>query len=337
MEQTTTPVKKQRILSGIQPTGCPTLGNYIGAMRNWKLLEDEYECLYMVADLHTITVRQDPAKFRQNAMQMLGLLLASGLDPKKSVLFFQSHVHQHAELAWLLNCYTYMGEMNRMTQFKDKSAKHADNINCGLFTYPVLMAGDILLYQANLVPVGKDQMQHLEICRDIAQRVNGVYGNVFTVPEGYYSKVGARVMSLQEPTRKMSKSEAEDSFISVLDTPDVIRRKYRRAVTDSDACVRFDPENKPGVSNLLSIICALTGESMDSVVASFEGKGYGDLKSAVTDVTIETLAPIQAEFERIMKDKKYMESVYRQGAERAGMLAERTLQKFMKKIGYVAK
>ena len=337
MEQTQTPVRKQRILSGIQPTGTPTLGNYIGAMRNWKLLEDEYDCLYMVADLHTITVRQEPAKFRQNAMQMLGLLLASGLDPKKSVLFFQSHVHQHAELAWLLDCYTYMGEMSRMTQFKDKSAKHADNINCGLFTYPVLMAGDILLYQANLVPVGKDQTQHLEICRDIAQRVNGLYGNVFTIPEGYYSKVGGRVQSLQDPTRKMSKSDAEDSFISVLDTPDVIRRKYRRAVTDSLAAIRFDPENQPGVSNLLSIICALTGEDMEKVVASFEGKGYGDLKAAVTDVTVETLAPIQAEFARVMKDKKYMEEVYREGAQRAGAIAERTLQKLMKKIGYVAK
>ena len=337
MEQTQTPVRKQRILSGIQPTGTPTLGNYIGAMRNWKLLEDEYDCLYMVADLHTITVRQEPAKFRQNAMQMLGLLLASGLDPAKSVLFFQSHVHQHAELAWLLDCYTYMGEMSRMTQFKDKSAKHADNINCGLFTYPVLMAGDILLYQANLVPVGKDQTQHLEICRDIAQRVNGLYGNVFTIPEGYYSKVGARVQSLQDPTRKMSKSDAEDSFISVLDTPDVIRRKYRRAVTDSLASIRFDPENQPGVSNLLSIISALTGEDMEKVVASFEGKGYGDLKAAVTDVTVETLAPIQAEFARVMKDKKYMEEVYREGAQRAGAIAERTLQKLMKKIGYVAK
>ena len=337
MEQNQAPVRKQRILSGIQPTGTPTLGNYIGAMRNWKLLEDEYDCLYMVADLHTITVRQEPAKFRQNAMQMLGLLLASGLDPEKSVLFFQSHVHQHAELAWLLNCYTYMGEMNRMTQFKDKSAKHADNINCGLFTYPVLMAGDILLYQANLVPVGKDQTQHLEICRDIANRVNGVYGNVFTIPEGYYSKTGASVKSLSDPTRKMSKSDVEDSFISVLDTPDIIRKKYRRAVTDSDASIRFDPENKPGVSNLLSIICALSGESMDEVVASLEGKGYGELKSRVTDVTIETLAPIQAENARIIKDKAYMESVYRTGAERAGRLADRTLQKFMKKIGYVAR
>ena len=215
MEQNQAPVKKQRILSGIQPTGTPTLGNYIGAMRNWKLLEDEYDCLYMVADLHTITVRQEPAKFRQNAMQMLGLLLASGLDPEKSTLFFQSHVHQHAELAWLLNCYTYMGEMNRMTQFKDKSAKHADNINCGLFTYPVLMAGDILLYQANLVPVGKDQMQHLEICRDIANRVNGVYGNVFTVPEGYYSKTGA---SVPKDSAETSASAAKDKSSTAANT-----------------------------------------------------------------------------------------------------------------------
>ena len=330
-------VKKQRILSGIQPSGTPTLGNYIGAMRNWKLLEDEYDCLYMIADLHAITVRQEPSKLRQQSMQLLGLLLAIGLDPEKNVLFFQSHVPQHAQMNWLLNCYTYMGEMSRMTQFKDKSAKHADNINCGLFTYPVLMAGDILLYQANLVPVGKDQTQHLEICRDIAQRVNGLYGNVFTIPEGYYSKVGARVQSLQDPARKMSKSDAEDSFISVLDTPDVIRRKYRRAVTDSLASIRFDPENQPGVSNLLSIISALTGEDMEKVVASFEGKGYGDLKAAVTDVTIETLAPIQAEFARVMKDKKYMEEVYREGAQRAGAIAERTLQKLMKKIGYVAK
>ena len=306
-------------------------------MRNWKLLEDEYDCLYMIADLHTITVRQEPAKLRQQSIQLLALLLAIGLDPDKNVLFFQSHVTQHAQMSWLLNCFTYMGEMSRMTQFKDKSAKHADNINCGLFTYPVLMAGDILLYQANLVPVGKDQTQHLEICRDIAQRVNGLYGNVFTIPEGYYSKVGARVQSLQDPTRKMSKSDAEDSFISVLDTPDVIRRKYRRAVTDSLASIRFDPENQPGVSNLLSIISALTGEDMEKVVASFEGKGYGDLKAAVTDVTIETLAPIQAEFARVMKDKKYMEEVYREGAQRAGAIAERTLQKLMKKIGYVAK
>ena len=224
MEQQTTPVKKQRILSGIQPSGTPTLGNYIGAMRNWKLLEDEYDCLYMIADLHAITVRQEPAKLRAQSIHLLALLLAIGLDPEKNVLFFQSHVHQHAEMNWLLNCYTYMGEMSRMTQFKDKSAKHADNINCGLFTYPVLMAGDILLYQANLVPVGVDQTQHLEICRDIATRFNGLYGNVFTIPEGYYPKLGARVMSLQDPKRKMSKSDPDDCFISMLDGADVVRR-----------------------------------------------------------------------------------------------------------------
>ena len=240
MEQQTAPVKKQRILSGIQPSGTPTLGNYIGAMRNWKLLEDQYDCLYMIADLHAITVRQEPAKLRAQSIQLLALLLAIGLDPEKNVLFFQSHVHQHAEMNWLLNCFTYMGEMSRMTQFKDKSAKHADNINCGLFTYPVLMAGDILLYQANLVPVGVDQTQHLEICRDIATRFNGLYGNVFTIPEGYYPKLGARVMSLQDPKRKMSKSDPDDCFISMLDGPDVVRRKLRRAVTDSESEIRFD-------------------------------------------------------------------------------------------------
>ena len=334
MEQT---VRKQRILSGIQPSGTPTLGNYIGAMRNWKLLEDEYDCLYMIADLHAITVRQEPAKLRQQSIQLLALLLAIGLDPEKNVLFFQSHVPQHAQMNWLLNCYTYMGEMNRMTQFKDKSAKHADNINCGLFTYPVLMAGDILLYQANLVPVGVDQTQHLEICRDIAARVNGLYSGVFTIPEGYYPKVGARVMSLQEPTRKMSKSDADDSFISILDGPDAVRRKIRRAVTDSDGEIRFDPENKPGVSNLLSILSALTGETIDSLAESFADKGYGDLKSAVTDATIETLVPIQTSFNQYMADKAYLESVYRTGAERASRIAERTLAKLMKKIGFIAK
>ena len=329
--------EKKRIFSGIQPTGNLTLGNYIGALRNFGLLQDEYNCLYSIVDMHAMTVRQNPAELRKACLRTMSIFLASGLDPKKNIIYFQSQVPQHAELSWILNCYTYMGELQRMTQFKDKSAKHADNINCGLFTYPVLMAGDILLYQANLVPVGKDQMQHLEICRDIAQRVNGVYGNVFTVPEGYFSKTGASVKSLSEPTKKMSKSDVEDSFISVLDTPDIIRKKYRRAVTDSDACIRFDPENKPGVSNLLSIICALSGESMEDVVASLEGKGYGDLKARVTDVTIETLAPIQAEYARIIKDKAYMENVYRTGAQKAGYLAERTLQKFMKKIGYVQK
>ena len=340
MEQTLTqaaPVRRQRILSGIQPSGTPTLGNYIGAMRNWKLLEDEYDCLYMIADLHSITVRQEPAKLRQQSIQLLALLLAIGLDPDKNVLFFQSHVTQHAQMSWLLNCFTYMGEMSRMTQFKDKSAKHADNINCGLFTYPVLMAGDILLYQANLVPVGVDQTQHLEICRDIAARVNGLYGNVFTMPEGYYSKVGARVMSLQEPTRKMSKSDPDDCFISILDGPDAVRRKVRRAVTDSDGEIRFDPENKPGVSNLLSILSALTGEKVDALAESMAGKGYGELKSAVTDAVIGTLSPIQTSFTQYMGDKAYLESVYRSGAERASRIAERTLSKLMKKIGFVGR
>ena len=340
MEQTLTqaaPVRRQRILSGIQPSGTPTLGNYIGAMRNWKLLEDEYDCLYMIADLHSITVRQEPAKLRQQSIQLLALLLAIGLDPDKNVLFFQSHVTQHAQMSWLLNCFTYMGEMSRMTQFKDKSAKHADNINCGLFTYPILMAGDILLYQANLVPVGKDQTQHLEICRDIATRVNGIYGNVFTIPEGYYPKVGARVMSLQDPTRKMSKSDPDDCFISILDGPDAVRRKVRRAVTDSDGEIRFDPENKPGVSNLLSILSALTGEKVDALTDSLAGRGYGELKSAVTDAVIGTLEPIQASFTQYMGDKAYLESVYRSGAERASRIAERTLSRLMKKIGFVGR
>ena len=337
MEQTQAPAKKQRILSGIQPSGTPTLGNYIGAMRNWKLLEDEYDCLYMIADLHAITVRQEPAKLRAQSIQLLALLLAIGLDPEKNVLFFQSHVRQHAEMGWLLNCFTYMGEMSRMTQFKDKSAKHADNINCGLFTYPVLMAGDILLYQANLVPVGQDQTQHLEICRDIASRVNGLYPGVFTIPQGYYPKVGARVMSLQDPTRKMSKSDPDDCFISILDAPDAIRRKIRRAVTDSDAQIRFDPENKPGVSNLLSILSALTGEDVRAIAESMSGKGYGDLKGAVADACVATLSPIQDRFNQYMGDKAYLESVYRQGAERAGRIAERTLAKLQKKIGFIAR
>ena len=329
------PERRARILSGIQPSGTPTLGNYIGAMRNWKLLSDDFDCLYMIADLHSITVRQEPAKLREQSKNLLALLLAIGLDPQKNILFFQSHVHQHAELAWLLNCYTYMGEMSRMTQFKDKSAKHADNINCGLFTYPVLMAGDILLYQANLVPVGKDQTQHLEICRDIATRFNGIYGNVFTVPEGYYPKLGANIMSLQDPLHKMSKSDADDCFISMLDEPDAVRRKIRRAVTDSDGEIRYNPETKPGVSNLLTILCALTGEAMEDAVARLSGKGYGELKAEVTEAAVSTLAPIQQDFKRYLADKAFLEETWRQGAERASRIAERTLSKAMTKIGSI--
>ena len=336
MEQTTTPVKKQRILSGIQPSGTPTLGNYIGAMRNWKLLEDQYDCLYMIADLHAITVRQEPAKLRAQSIQLLALLLAIGLDPEKNVLFFQSHVHQHAEMNWLLNCFTYMGEMSRMTQFKDKSAKHADNINCGLFTYPVLMAGDILLYQANLVPVGVDQTQHLEICRDIATRFNGLYGNVFTIPEGYYPKHGARVMSLQDPKRKMSKSDP-DGCVFLMDKPEDIMRKFKRAVTDCETAVKFDKENKAGISNLLSIYCAATGKTLTEAETEFSGQGYGIFKPAVGESVVELLRPIREESERIMADKAYLEGIYKEGASRAQYLANKTLSRVYRKIGFAAR
>ena len=334
MEQQTAPVKKQRILSGIQPSGTPTLGNYIGAMRNWKLLEDQYDCLYMIADLHAITVRQEPAKLRAQSIQLLALLLAIGLDPEKNVLFFQSHVHQHAEMNWLLDCFTYMGEMSRMTQFKDKSAKHADNINCGLFTYPVLMAADILIYNADLVPVGQDQTQHLEIARDIAGRFNGIYGDTFTLPEGYVPAAGAKIMSLAEPTKKMSKSDTNvNSFILMTDDKDAIVRKFKRAVTDSDGVVRFDRETKPGVSNLMCIYSTFTGKSNDEIAAEFEGKGYGDFKLAVAEVTADALAPVQAEYGRILADKAYVDEVLKNGAERASRLANRTVSKVYRKVG----
>ena len=337
MEQQTAPVKKQRILSGIQPSGTPTLGNYIGAMRNWKLLEDQYDCLYMIADLHAITVRQEPAKLRAQSIQLLALLLAIGLDPEKNVLFFQSHVHQHAEMNWLLNCFTYMGEMSRMTQYKDKCAKHADNINVGLFDYPVLMAADILLYQTNLVPVGVDQRQHLEICRDIAMRFNGIYGDVFTIPEGYIPKVGAKIMSLQDPTKKMSKSDPEETFISLLDDADTIRRKIKRAVTDSDGEIRFDPENKPGVSNLLSIMSALGAGDVETLAAEMAGKGYGDLKARTTDCVIAALEPLQAEYKRLIADKTYLQGILDENAKTAAYLANKTLRKVQKKVGFAAR
>ena len=329
--------EKKVMLSGIQPSVDLTLGSYLGAIKNWAERAEAFDCYYFMADLHTITVRQTPADLRRRTMEQLAQYIACGLNPEQNTLFIQSHVPQHTQLSWVLSCYTMFGELSRMTQFKDKSAKHADNINCGLFTYPVLMAGDILLYQANLVPVGVDQTQHLEICRDIATRFNSLYGNVFTIPEGYYPKLGARVMSLQDPKRKMSKSDPDDCFISMLDGPDVVRRKLRRAVTDSESEIRFDAENKPGVSNLLAMLCALTGESMDHAVESFAGKGYGDLKSAVADAIVATLEPIQADYNRYMSDKAYLETVYRQGAERAGRMAERTLSKAMKKIGFIAK
>ena len=314
-----TQIQKKRIFSGIQPTGKLTLGNYIGALRNFNILQDEYDCVYSIVDLHALTVRQNPTELRQACLRTMATFLASGLDPEKNIIYFQSQVAAHAELAWVLNCFTYMGEMSRMTQFKDKSAKHADNINCGLFTYPVLMAADILLYQADLVPIGADQKQHLEICRDIAGRFNAIYGDVFTIPDGYFPKVGARVMSLQEPTRKMSKSDPEETYIAMLDEPDVIRRKIRRAVTDSENSVAYDPDNRPGVANLMSILSALSGQTLDQIAAEYGDLGYGKFKDAVADCIIATLEPIQ----------QVMDS----GRERASAIAHRTMLKVRKKLG----
>lgn len=330
-----TPAETKKIIfSGIQPSGTLTLGNYIGALRNFKLLEDDYQCIYCVVDMHAITVRQDPAALRRRCLELAAIYIASGLDPKKNVIYCQSHVSGHAELAWILNCFTYMGELQRMTQFKDKAQKHADNINAGLFTYPTLMAADILLYQTDLVPIGADQKQHLELTRDIAQRFNGVYGDVFTVPEGYFGKVGSRIMSLQDPTRKMSKSDPEDTFISLLDPPDAIRRKVKRAVTDSEADIRFDPANKPGVSNLLSIIAALTGQSVEEAAAELQGQGYGKLKDRVSECVIETLAPLQSEHKRLMADKAYLQGVLKENADIANGMALRTLRKVQRKVGF---
>ena len=333
MQTPTTEQPKQIIFSGIQPSGTLTLGNYIGALKNFKLLEDEYDCVYCVVDLHTLTVRQDAAQLRKRCLQLAALYMAVGLDPDKSLIFCQSHVSAHAELAWILDCYTYMGELSRMTQFKDKSAKHEDNINAGLFNYPVLMASDILLYQANLVPIGADQKQHLEITRDVAQRFNALYGNVFTIPDAYIGKVGSRVMSLQEPERKMSKSDPEDTFIALLDKPEDIKRKVKRAVTDSDGEIRFDTAAKPGVSNLLSILSALTGEGTDKLAVDLSGKGYGGLKARVAESIIETLSPIQAEYTRIMADKATLQAILDRNAMEAARRANHTLDKVKHKVG----
>lgn len=331
------PEKKPIIFSGIQPSGTLTLGNYIGALRNFSKLQDDYDCIYSIVDMHAITVRQNPADLRRRCMELAAIYIASGIDPKKSLIYCQSHVSAHAELAWVLNCFTYMGEMSRMTQYKDKCAKHADNINVGLFDYPVLMAADILLYQTNLVPVGVDQRQHLEICRDIAMRFNGIYGDVFTIPEGYIPKVGAKIMSLQDPTKKMSKSDPEETFISLLDDADTIRRKIKRAVTDSDGEIRFDPENKPGVSNLLSIMSALGAGDVETLAAEMAGKGYGDLKARTTDCVIAALEPLQAEYKRLIADKTYLQGILDGNAKTAAYLANKTLRKVQKKVGFAAR
>lgn len=326
--------EKKVLFSGMQATGTLTLGNYLGALKNWVSLSDEYECFYSVVDLHSITVRQDPAELRKRARNLLTLYIAAGLDPKKNCIYYQSHVSGHAELSWILNCFTYMGELNRMTQFKDKAAKHADNINAGLFTYPVLMAADILLYQADVVPVGIDQMQHLEITRDIAQRFNAIYGDVFTIPEAYIGKSGAKIMSLQNPEKKMSKSdENPNASIYLMDDPDTILRKFKRAVTDSEACIAYR-EEQPGVRNLLDIYCACTGKTPDEAVHEFEGKGYGDLKTAVGETVVSVLTPVQKEFARLSKDKAYIDGIIKENAEKANYYATKTLRKVQKKVGF---
>ena len=327
--------QKKVIFSGIQPSGGLTLGNYIGALRNWKNLQAEYDCYYCVVDLHAVTVRQVPAELRRRTYETFALLLALGLDPQENTVFVQSHVAAHSQMCWALNCYTYYGELGRMTQFKEKSERHPDNINAGLFDYPVLMAGDILLYNTDLVPVGADQKQHLEITRDIAIRFNNIYGDVFRVPEPYIPKLGARVMSLQEPTKKMSKSdENENGFIAILDDPDVIVRKLRRAVTDSEGSVTAR-EDKPGITNLMGILGALSGQTMEQIEDAFAGKGYGDLKSAVADAVIGELSPIQAEYKRLIADKGQLEALMKEGREKAARVANRTMSKVYRKMGFI--
>ena len=326
--------RKKRILSGIQPTGTFTLGNYVGAVRNWGALQtEEHECLYMIADLHAITVRQEPAKLRRNTREAAAMLLAAGIDPARSLLFVQSHVPAHTQLSWALSCCTQFGELSRMTQYKDKSAKHPDNVNAGLFTYPVLMAADILIYNADLVPVGIDQKQHLELARNIAQRFNGLYSPTFTMPEPYILKAGAKIMSLQEPDKKMSKSDTNaNSFVLMTDDADTILRKFKRAVTDSDGVVRAS-EDKPGVTNLMTIYSVFTGKDFEAIEKEFAGQGYGAFKEAVAQSVIDGLAPIQGEYKRILEDKDYVDGVLKQGAEQASRLADRMVAKVYKKIG----
>ena len=331
-------IKKKSMLSGIQPSGDLHLGNYLGAVKNWGARADEFDCYYFMADLHTLTVRQDPKLLRRRSLEQLAQYIACGIDPEKNVLFLQSHVHEHAELGWILNCYTMFGELSRMTQFKDKCAKNADNINGGLFTYPSLMAADILLYLADYVPVGEDQRQHCELTRDIAVRFNNIYGETFKVPEAYVPKAGARVMGLGNPTSKMSKSDP-NGCVFLMEKPEDIARKFKRAITDSDTenCVHFDPANKPGVSNLMNIYSAVTGKSIDEIEREFEGQGYGVFKPAVGDAVIETLRPIREEATRLLEDKAYLCSVYTEGAQKASVIARKTLRKVYKKVGLVEK
>ncbi len=325
--------RKKVLLSGIQPTGVFTLGNYIGAIKNWKQMQEDYDCAYFIADLHSLTVRQNPADLRKHTKDAYALMLACGIDPKKSLAFVQSHVPAHAELGWILSCYTQFGELSRMTQFKDKSQQHKDNVNAGLFDYPALMAADILLYQPDYVPVGADQKQHIELTRTIVTRFNGIYGDVFRMPEPYIAKSGAKIMSLQEPTKKMSKSDTNpNATVSILDTPDVIMARFKRAVTDSETEVAFR-EGKDGINNLMTIYSVFTGKTMEEIEKEFEGKGYGDFKKAVGTVVVDALTPVREEFVRISADKAYIEECCRNGAEMASKIAGRTLTKVKKKVG----
>ncbi len=329
-------MSKKIILSGIQATGKLTLGNYLGAIDNWVKMQEEYECYYMIANLHSLTVRNDPETLRNNTLKIIAIYVAAGLDPEKNNIFIQSQVKEHAELGWILNCYTYMGELSRMTQFKDKSLKHADNINAGLFTYPVLMAADILLYQANLVPVGADQMQHLEIARDIAERFNKIYGKTFVIPEGYITKTSGRIMGLQDPTSKMSKSATNlNDVIFLEDEPEVILKKFKKAVTDSENIVKFDPENKPGVSNLMQIYGSVTSKTMEEVEKEFEGSGYGNFKTKVAEAVVEKLEPIQKKYKELLNNPEYLEKIYKKGADNARKLASKTLDTVKEKIGII--
>lgn len=326
---------KKIIFSGIQPSGDLTIGNYLGAIKNWVKLQDEYNCYFCVVDLHAITVPQKPADLRRRTLELLSIYLACGIDPEKNTLFIQSHVPAHAEAAWLLTCNSYIGELSRMTQYKDKSKKAGDSVGAGLFTYPVLMAADILLYQTDLVPVGKDQIQHLELTRDIATRFNNTYSPTFKIPEGYVPKAGAKIMSLQDPTKKMSKSDDNlNSFILIMDPPDVIRRKISRAVTDSLGVVNYS-DDQPGVKNLLNILSAITNKSPEELVKDYEGKGYAELKSDVAEALVNELAPIQAKVNELLKDKKALEAIYKEGALKASYVANKTLRKMQKKIGFI--
>ncbi|MEE1224430.1 MAG: tryptophan--tRNA ligase [Clostridia bacterium] len=330
--------EKKVIFSGVQPSGNITLGNYLGAIKNWVDIQDDYHCCFAIMDLHSITVRQQPSELRKRTLDLLKLYIACGIDPEKNLMFIQSHNPAHAELAWILNCYTYMGELSRMTQFKDKSAKHADNINAGLFTYPVLMAADILLYQADLVPVGKDQMQHIEICRDIANRFNGIYGDVFKIPEGYIPKAGAKVMSLQDPLKKMSKSdENPKAYVSMLDDFNVIAKKIKSAVTDSEGVIEYreNDDTKAGINNLLTIMAAVTNKTPQEIALEYSAQGYGTFKNDVAEAVVEKIRPIREKYDKLSDDKQYLVDIYTRGAEQARRISDRTLKKVYKKVGFV--